>query len=71
MDRVRTKHTVPPRRGPVTTTRHEARQTYATVTKLSTLRNCYSILARPDSDTTVQYDPGKVTRPLLEPRGGS
>ena len=30
MDQVRTKHAVPPRRGPVTTTRHEARQTYAT-----------------------------------------
>ena len=37
MDRVRTKHAVTPRRGPMTTTRHEARQTYAT--RPSTRRN--------------------------------
>ena len=54
MDRVRTKHAVPLRRGPVTTTRHEARQTYAA--KPSTRRNGGS--ARPDSDTTVQYAQG-------------
>ena len=47
---------------PVTTTRHEARQTYAA--KPSTRRNGGS--ARPDSDTTVQYAPGAGTRPLLE-----
>ena len=62
MDRVRTKHAVPPRRGPVTTTRHETRQTCAS--KPSTRRNGGS--ARPDSDTTVQYAPGAGTRPLLE-----
>ena len=60
MDRVWTKHAVPQRRGPVMTTRHEARQMYAT--RPSTRRYCGS--ARPDSDTTVQYAPG--TRPLLE-----
>ena len=54
MDRMRTKHAVTPRRGPVTTTRHEARQTYAT--RPSTRRNGGS--ARPDSDITVQYAPG-------------
>ena len=62
MDRVRTKQAVQQRRGPVTTTRHEARQTYAS--KPSTRRNGGS--ARPDSDTTVQYAPGAGTRPLLE-----
>ena len=64
MDRVRTKHAVTPRRGPITTTRHEAqaRQTYAT--RPSTRRNGGS--ARPDSDIIVQYAPGAGTRPLLE-----
>ena len=62
MDRVRTKHAVTPLRGPATTTRHEARQTYAA--KPSTRRNGGS--ARPDSDTTVQYAPGAGTRPPLE-----
>ena len=54
MDRVRTKHAVPPRRGPVSTTRHEKRR--------STRRNDDS--ARPDSDTTVQYASATGTRPL-------
>ena len=47
---------------PITTTRYEARLTYAT--KPSTRRNGGS--ARPDSDTTVQYAPGAGTRPLPE-----
>ena len=57
MDRVRTKHAMPQRRGP-----HEARQSCAL--KPSTLRSGGS--ARPDSDTTVQYALGAGTRPLLE-----
>ena len=62
MDRVRTKHAVPQRRGPVTTTRHEARQSL--VTKRSTWRSDDS--ARPDSGTTVQYAPGTDTRSLQQ-----
>ena len=54
MDQGRTKDTVPPRRGPVSTKQHDERQLL--VTKRATRRDP----ARPDSDTTVQIHRGEV-----------
>ena len=56
---------VPPRRGPVSTTRHDERQSL--ITKPTTQKDDDS--AHSDSDTTVPYAPG--TGPTPMPEAGS